>query len=107
VLKESASLVNPDGSFNFGQQVISGGGGGHDTLRFIINDQNPAAEHALIAEFQKVEAAFDLAAKHGHAGSLDVDGLHVTGIEHIEWQVDSGSTDPNTPHLLTHQITLP
>jgi hypothetical protein len=25
-LKESAGLVNSDGSFNFGQQVISGGG---------------------------------------------------------------------------------
>ncbi len=103
VLKESASLVNSDGSFNFGQQVISGGGG-HDTLRFIINDQHAGVEQALIAEFHKVEAAFDLAAKHGHAGSFEIDGLHVSGIERIELQVDSVSTNPNTPYLITHEI---
>jgi phospholipase/lecithinase/hemolysin len=105
VLKESASLVNPGGSFNFGQQTISGGSG-HDTLRFIINDQNPTAENALIAEFHKIETAFDQAASHGHAGSFDVDGLHVTGIEHIELQIDSVSANPNTPYLITHDIAL-
>jgi len=105
VLKEAASLVNSDASFNFGQQVISGGGG-HDTLRFIINDQNPTAEQALIAEFHKIENAFDLAAKHGHAGSFDVDGLHVSGIERVELQIDSVSTNPNTPYLITHETAL-
>ena len=39
VLKESAGLLASGGGFNFGQQTIDGGGG-HDTLRFIINDQN-------------------------------------------------------------------
>lgn len=105
VLKESASIVNSDGSFNFGQQVISGGSG-HDTLRFIINDQNPQAENDLIAEFHKIESAFDQAARHGHAGSFDIDGLHVSGIEHIELQIDSVSTNPNTPYLITHDIAL-
>ena len=105
VLKESASLVNPDGSFNFGHEVVSGGGG-HDTLRLIINDQNPTAEQALIAEFHHIEVAFDLAAKYGHPGSFDVDGLHVTGIERIELQIDSVSTNPNTPYLITHDIAL-
>jgi len=105
ILKESASLANPDGSFNFGVQVVRGGGG-HDTLRFIINDQNPAAEHALIAEFLKVEAAFKQAAQQGHAGTFSIDGLHVAGIEHIELQIDSVSTDPNTPYLITHEISL-
>lgn len=104
VLKESASLVNSNSSFNFGQQVISGGGG-HDTLRFIINDQNPAAEEVLLAEFQKVELAFDTAAKN-HQASFQVDGLHVTGIEHIELQIDTVSTNPNTPYLITHDIAL-
>jgi len=60
--------------------VISGGSG-HDTLKFIINDQNANAESALIAEFLRIESAFDLAARHGHAGSFEIDGLHVTGIE--------------------------
>jgi hypothetical protein len=105
VFKESASIVKSDGSFNFGQQVISGGSG-HDTLRFIINDQNPGAENALIAEFHKIEAAFDLAAKHGHAGTFDIDGLHVTGIDRVELQIDSVSTNPNTPYLITHDIAL-
>ena len=104
VFKESASLVTP-GGFNFGQELVRGGGG-HDTLRFVINDQNPAAEQALIAEFRQVEAAFDAAARHGHAGSFDIDGLHVEGIERVELQIDSVSTDPNTPFLITHQIAL-
>ena len=105
VLKQSASIVNSGGSFNFGQQVINGGGG-HDTMRFIINDQNPAAEHALIAEFHKIETAFDLAARHGHAGNFDIDGLHVTGIERVELQIDSVSTNPNTPYLIIHDMAL-
>jgi phospholipase/lecithinase/hemolysin len=104
-LKESANLVNSDGSFDFGQQLISGGGG-HDTLRFIINDQNPGAEQALVAEFHKIETAFDLAAEHGHAGSFEVDGLHVSGIERVELQIDSVSTNPDTPYLITHDIAL-
>jgi hypothetical protein len=104
-LKESASIVNPDASFNFGQQAVEGGSG-HDTLRFIVNDQNPAAEYSLNAEFLRIETAFELAARHGHAGTFDIDGLHVTGIEHIELQIDSVSTNPNTPYLITHDIAL-
>jgi phospholipase/lecithinase/hemolysin len=105
VLKENAVLADSGGAFHFGQQVINGGGG-HDTLRFIINDQNPAAEQAFIAEFHQVENAFDLAAKHGHAGTFDIDGLHVSGVERVELQIDSVSTDPNTPYLISHQIAL-
>ena len=105
VFKESASIVKSDGSFNFGQQVVSGGSG-HDTLKFIINDQNANAESALIAEFLRIESAFDLAARHGHAGSFEIDGLHVSGIERIELQIDSVSTNPNTPYLITHDIAL-
>ena len=105
VLKESAGLLASGGGFNFGQQTIDGGGG-HDTLRFIINDQNPLAEQAFIAEFHQVEAAFDQAAKQGHLGTFDVDGLHVTGVERIELQIDSVSTNPNTPYLITHQIAM-
>jgi phospholipase/lecithinase/hemolysin len=105
VLKESASIANPDGSFNFGLQAVDGGSG-HDTLRFIINDQNPAAEDSLIAEFNRIETAFELAARQGHAGTFDIDGLHVSGIERIELQIDSVSTNPNTPYLITHDIAL-
>jgi hypothetical protein len=105
VLKESASIANPDGSFNFGLQAVDGGSG-HDTLRFIINDQNPAAEDSLIAEFNRIETAFELAARQGHAGTFDIDGLHVSGIERVELQIDSVSTNPNTPYLITHDIAL-
>jgi phospholipase/lecithinase/hemolysin len=105
VFKESAGLVNSGGGFNCGHEVV-GGGGGHDTLRFIINDQNPAAEQAFIAEFRQIEAAFDSAAKHGHPGTFDIDGLHVQGVERVELQIDSVSTNPNTPWLITHQIAL-
>jgi phospholipase/lecithinase/hemolysin len=104
VFKESAGLVSPSG-FNFGQEVVQGGGG-HDTLRFIINDQNPAAQAALTAEFHQIEVAFNAAAKHGHAGSFDIDGLHVEGIERIELQIDGVSADPNTPYLITHEIAF-
>src|SRR5262249_21606418 len=105
VFKESASLANADGSFNFGQQVVHGGGG-HDTLRFIINDQDPAAEQAFMTEFAKIEAAFDQAMQHGHAGSFDIDGLQVSGVEGLELQVDALSADPDTPYLITHTIAL-
>jgi phospholipase/lecithinase/hemolysin len=105
VLKENAGLVGSGGSFKFGHQEINGGAG-LDTLRFIINDQHPAAESALIAEFQAVVAAFDLAVKHHHAGTFSVDGLDVSAIERIELQVDSVSTDPNTPYLITNHIAL-
>jgi phospholipase/lecithinase/hemolysin len=105
VFKENAGLLNSGGGFSFGHEVVSGGGG-HDTLRFIINDQNPIAEQAFIAEFRQIESAFDAAAKHGHAGTFDIDGLHVEGVERIELQIDSVSTDPNTPYLITHQIAL-
>ena len=66
----------------------------------------PSPNRPWYAEFKKVEAAFDLAAKHGHTGSFDIDGLHVSGIERIELQIDWVSTDPNTPYLITHSIAL-
>jgi phosphodiesterase/alkaline phosphatase D-like protein/phospholipase/lecithinase/hemolysin len=102
ILKESAVLVNGD-SFDFGQQVMTGGEGGA-TLRFIINDQNPVAEHALIAEFDKVVSAFNAAATDHHAGSFEVDGLNATGITGLELQTDSVSTDAHTPYLITHVV---
>jgi len=73
ILKEGASLVNSDGSFNFGQQIVAGGDG-QDTLRFIINDQNPVAEQDFIAEFQKIEAAFDASQQTNNPGVFSVDG---------------------------------
>jgi phospholipase/lecithinase/hemolysin len=103
VLKENASLVNPDGTFNFGAQTIDGGDG-RDTLRFIINDQNPAAEHALIAEFQKIETAFDSSIANHNPGTFQADGLNVTGIDRIQLQVDSVSNNPNTPYLISSDI---
>jgi Ca2+-binding RTX toxin-like protein len=104
ILKESASLVNTDGTFKFGQQDITGGKGG-GTLLFVINDQNPAAEGALISEFQKVVFAFNMAAHdHNHSASFQVDGLKVTGITGLELQIDSVSTDPHTPYLITHNV---
>jgi phosphodiesterase/alkaline phosphatase D-like protein/phospholipase/lecithinase/hemolysin len=102
ILKESAVLVNGD-SFNFGQEVMTGGKGGA-TLRFVINDQNPVAESALIAEFQKVASAFNAAANDHHPGSFQVDGLKATGITGLELQIDSVSTDPHTPYLITHDV---
>jgi hypothetical protein len=102
ILKESTSLVN-GGSFNFGQQVIDGDKGGA-TLKFIINDQNPTAENALIAEFQKIVSAFNAAANDHHAGSFQIDGLQATGITGLELQIDSVSSDPQTPYLITHNV---
>ena len=101
VLKENMSLLASDGTFNFGAQTIDGGNG-HDTLRFVINDQDPVAEAAFIAEFKKIEAAFD-AADH-HSGTFQVDGLDIRSIERLELQIDSVSKDPNTPFLITHTV---
>jgi phospholipase/lecithinase/hemolysin len=103
ILKESAALVNPGGSFSFGQQQITGGKGG-GTLLVIINDQIPSAETALISEFQKVVSAFNMAALDHHPGSFQMDGLQVTGITGLELQIDSVSTDPHTPYLITHNV---
>jgi Ca2+-binding RTX toxin-like protein len=102
VLKESADLVDPDGSIAFGIQHVSGGRG-LDTLRFIVNDQAPATESAFINEFQRIAQAFDCV---GPGGSFRIDGLDVTGIERLELQVDSVSTDPATPYLITHTLAL-
>ena len=104
VLKENASLVNLDHSFNFGEQKIVGGQG-DDTLRLIINDQNAPAMQDLIAEFWTIKAAFDFAASH-HAETFHIDGLDVTGIERLELQVNSVSEDPASPYLITHDIVL-
>jgi phospholipase/lecithinase/hemolysin len=105
ILKEAASLANADGTFSFGQQKIIGGTG-DDTLRFVINDQNPADEQNFIAEFLKIESAFDQAAKTHHPGSFQVDGLTVSGIDRLELQVSSASADPNTPYLISSSIIL-
>jgi phospholipase/lecithinase/hemolysin len=101
VLKENSSLLASDGTFNFGAQTIDGGNG-TDTLRFVINDQNPVAEAAFRAEFEKIDAAFN-AAGH-HAGTFQIDGLDIRSIERLELQIDSVSKDPNTPFLITHTI---
>jgi len=105
ILKEGASLVNSDGSFNFGKQIVAGGDG-QDTLRFIINDQNPVAEQDFIAEFQKIEAAFDASQQTSNPGVFSVDGLRVTGIEALQLQVDSVSSDPTAPYAITHTILM-
>jgi RTX calcium-binding nonapeptide repeat (4 copies) len=94
IVKESAILVNSNGTFNFG----------HDTLRFIINDQNLSAKSALIDEFQRVASAFNAAANDNHPGTFQIDGLQVTGIEGLELQRDSVSTDPHTPYLIEHNV---
>ncbi|MBV9567299.1 MAG: hypothetical protein JO172_04105 [Hyphomicrobiales bacterium] len=104
VLKENASLVDANG-FDFGTQTIVGGGG-KDTLRFIINNQNPVAESALLAEFQKVEMAFDTSAAKHQPGTFQVDGLHVSGIDSLQLQIDGVSNNPNTPYLITHNIAF-
>ena len=80
------------------------GGKGGATLRFIINDQNPVAENTLITEFQKVVSAFNAAANDHHAGSFQIDGLKATGITGLELQINSVSTDPHTPYLVTHDV---
>jgi phospholipase/lecithinase/hemolysin len=105
VLKENASLVNPTGTFDFGTQTIDGGQG-RDTLRIIINDQIPSAENALVTEFHNIEAAFDSSIANHQPGTFQADGLNVTGIDQLQLQVDSVSTDPNTPYLITHNIVL-
>jgi phospholipase/lecithinase/hemolysin len=105
ILKESSSLANADGSLAFGQQKIVGGLG-DDTVRFIVNDQNPADEQSFVAEFMKVESAFNQSRSTNHPGSFQIDGLTVSGIDRLELQVDSASTDPSTPYLITQNITL-
>lgn len=102
-LKESASLVDPNGNLDFGTQTIVGGDG-NNTLRFIINDQNPPAEAALIAEFQKVETAFDTSIADNQSGTFKVDGLNVSGVDSLQLQVDGVSNNPNTPYLISHTI---
>jgi Ca2+-binding RTX toxin-like protein len=103
VLKENASLVNSHGTFNFGNQTIDGGQG-QDTLRFVINDQIPAVMDALETEFQQVDAAFQASMASNHPGTFHVDGLNVTGIDQLQLEVDSVSTDPNTHYLITHNM---
>lgn len=105
VLKENGGLAKPDGTFSFGPQLIDGGAG-NNTLRFIVNDQNPTVESQLIAEFKQVESAFDLAAHDHHFGTFQIDGLQATHIDRLELQVDSVSSDPNTPYQITHGIAL-
>ncbi|MBV9432176.1 MAG: hypothetical protein JO137_10165 [Hyphomicrobiales bacterium] len=103
VLKESAALANGNGGFDFGTQTIIGGDGS-DTLRFVINNQNPTLEQALVSEFQNVEAAFDASIANHQAGTFKVDGLNVSGIDAVQLQIDGVSNNPNTPYLITHTI---
>lgn len=105
VLKESASLVGPNDTLDFGNQTIVGGGG-DNTLRFVINDQNLTDKSTLMAEFQTVVAAFDATSATPQAGTFQVDGLHASGIDSVQLQVDGVSNDPNTPYLITHNIVL-
>jgi phospholipase/lecithinase/hemolysin len=105
ILKES--VIGSHGRLVFGRQEIVGGSG-ENTLRIIINDQHPQAMAAAIAEFEKIEAAFERPGwRHGgHASAFTVDGLHVRNIDRIELQLDSVSSDPNTPYLITHRILI-
>jgi phospholipase/lecithinase/hemolysin len=103
ILKES--LVASQGRLIFGRQEIVGGSG-ENTLRFIVYQQHSWAPNPAIAEFLRIEAAFARAALDHHSGRFTVDGLHVRDIDRIELQVDSASTNPDTPYLVTHTIVL-
>lgn len=104
VLKEGNGLVNGNDSFNFGSQIVEGDHKGNNTLRLIINDQTPSSENTLIAEFEKIEKAFDASMLTNHPGSFQVDGLTVTNLDSLQLQVDSVSKDPSTPYLITHTL---
>jgi phospholipase/lecithinase/hemolysin len=99
-LKENASI----GTFNFGEQTVIGGKG-DDTLRLVINDQIPSVMDALVNEFQYVAGAFEASMMTQHPGTFQVDGLNVSGIDGLQLQVDSVSTNPNTPYLITQNLT--
>lgn len=93
ILKENAGAA-------VGHETISGHG--ETTLRFIINDQNPAAEQALITEFNTVVAAYKASLHTNHYGTFTVDGITATGITGIQLQVDS--VDAHVPYQIDHTI---
>ncbi len=95
-------ILKEDAGASFGHQTIIGGG--DSVLRFIINDQNPLAEAGLIAEFQKVAAAFKASLCSNHAGTFSVDGLDVYRISGVQLQIDSVSTNPATPYQIDHTL---
>ena len=47
-----------------------------------------------------------MAANDQHPGTFQIDGLHVTGITGLELQIDSVSTNPETPYLITHGVQI-
>jgi phospholipase/lecithinase/hemolysin len=96
-------ILKEDAGASFGHQTISGGRG-DSVLRFIINDQNATSKAALVAEFQKVADAFSASLQTNHAGTFTVDGLDIQNIDGLQLQIDSVSSNPATPYLITHTI---
>ena len=94
IFKETAGTT-------FGHQSVTGGHG-ENTLRFIINDQNPLAEQALMTEFQHIVDAFNASMHTNHHGDFTVDGLDMHGITGLQLQIDS--VDANLPYQITHTI---
>ena len=86
---------------SFGHASVVGGQG-NNTLRFIINNQNPAGEHVLRAEFQDIVKAFTASLSTNHKGEFAIDGLDVSGITGLQLQVDS--VDAKIPYLVDHNI---
>lgn len=86
---------------SFGQQTVFGGHG-DNTLRFIINDQNPLAEQGLITEFQHIVDAYNASLLTNHHGTFSVDGLNVQGITGLQLQLDS--VDTTVPYQIDHTI---
>jgi phospholipase/lecithinase/hemolysin len=93
-------ILKEDAGASFGQETIIGGEG--SVLRFIINDQNAAAEAALIAEFNTVADAYRASLHTNHHGTFSVDGLNIQGISGLELQIDS--VNAAVPYQIDHTI---
>ena len=94
IFKENAGAT-------FGHETVVGGHG-DNTLRFIINDQNPASEQVLLTEFKQVVSAYNASLATNHHGTFSVDGLDVQGITGIQLQIDS--VDMAIPYQINHTI---
>ncbi len=95
ILKEGASLVNSDGSFNFGKQIVAGGNG-QDTLRFHHQRPEPcrrAGFHRRVPEDRGRVRCFAAdeqprgfqrgrAARHRHRGAAVAGRLRVERSHH-------------------------
>ena len=89
--------IAPDFESVTTQTIQTRAGEAHSTTEQISLTVNPIADNSP----SDVKAAFDFAASH-HAETFHIDGLDVTGIEHLELQVDSVLKDPASPYLITH-----